>query len=195
MRKVLLRLQWIVAPTGTISNETTLQTFKPEVEGEYQFILTDKFIEHLKEGDKIKIGGVEFTAVDGGATVANGEFNIGSGDANTILTSLKGAIENNTSLNTRFDITGGTSTVSSNVLTLKEVTVQITGTDLADKNVVNETLSESTLEVTKMFVPGEQIKIAGETFTFVDGGADLTKGQINVGSTLSNQASNIKEAF
>ena len=46
-----------------------------------------------------------------------------------------------------------------------------------------------------MFVAGEQVKIDGEVFEFVSNNVEATPGQIQLGSTPSQQAENIQKAI
>lgn len=172
------------AGTGGISAVNEEVPFVAEQLGVYEFELTDGFLSQLQEGDTVTVGAQTFTAKSGGS-LASGEFDISSADATTILTSLKSAIDTNAVLSPRFS-----SAVSVNKLTLTEKSGQATGTPLSDINTKPETLGEYSLEVSTMFIPGEQIIIAGENFTF---GSDA--GQINIGNTTSEQAANIKAAI
>lgn len=169
--------------TGTLSAPTEIQNYQAASPGVYNYELTDSFISQLKDGEEITVGGINFKAVEGPANAANKEFSISNKDANAILNSLKTAIENPASgINTTFNVS-----VTTDILTLNEITPS--GVDLADANSL-ETPGEYTLEISEMFVAGEQITIDGESFTF-----GKESGQVQVGNTLSEQAANIKAAI
>lgn len=102
-----------------------------EVRGDYSFTLATKFSE---AGDTISFGGKTFTAVIGTADVTKGEFSIGAdaaavaaSTADTQAASLKATILHATQLGGRF----ADNASATNVITLKEVAGQATGTDVA----------------------------------------------------------------
>ncbi|MFE4523011.1 flagellin [Cytobacillus firmus] len=169
----------IVNSPMTVNEEVP---FTAEQQGIFEFELTDGFVSQLEDGDTVTIGGQTFTAKNGGV-ISSGEFDI-SGNATAILSSLETAISGNSALS-RFS-----TSVAGNKLTLTEAAGQATGTALTDSNIKAETVGEYTLEISQMFTPGEQIEIAGENLTFGN-----ETGQVLVGNTLSEQASNIKAAI
>ncbi|MEH7342619.1 flagellin [Bacillus sp. JJ1532] len=103
------------------------------------------------------------------------------------LTSEINRIGNATEFNTKKLLNGGATRIAPSV---EKYGVSITEgayklTDLGS--------DKYSLEVSKSFVAGEQIVIDNQTFTFVESGAGAN--EINIGSTIDEQASHIKEAI
>jgi flagellin len=92
-----------------------------EVLGKYSYTITGNFT----AGDKINIGGVDFTSMATGAVATSKQFDIDAGSMTNTLNSLKAAIDVEPTLSARFDVT-----VSGNTITLTEKAGQATGVDL-----------------------------------------------------------------
>lgn len=155
-------------------------------QGTYELTISKAFV----EGEKVTINGEVYTFTAGGT--GGKEIDITTANTPDLqAAALLAKIEGN---DARFS--GGS--VSNNTLTLVEDAANISGSTLANPLITDgivEQPGKYTLEITEMFVPGEQLTIGTKSFTFVSAGADTSAGQVNRGNTLSEQASNIKAAI
>ncbi|UII55620.1 hypothetical protein LS684_18650 [Cytobacillus spongiae] len=107
------------------------------------------------------------------------------------LTSEINRIGNATEFNTKKLLNGGANKIAP---TVEKYGVALTEGE-AIFNIITNSVPATTpgkfeLDLNKMFVKGEQISIAGQTFTFGE-----STGQINLGNTTSEQANNIKNTI
>ncbi|MBG9657796.1 flagellin [Cytobacillus firmus] len=152
-----------------------------EQQGEYNFTINKKLV----EGEKLTVNGIVYTFTAGG-TGANEIDITANSTKEQQATALLNKIE---AADSRFS--GGS--VSGSTITLREDAAGIEGATLTDPTISDGVVEEQgiyALEISEMFIPGEQIEIAGENLTFGN-----ESGQVQVGNTLSEQASNIKAAI
>ncbi|MDD9310233.1 flagellin [Cytobacillus firmus] len=168
-----------VTPAPTISRDKNGVT---EQQGQYSFTINKKFT----EGEVLTVNGIDYTFTAGGAG-AN-EIDITANNTKELqATALLAKIQ---AADGRFP-SGGS--VTGATIQLVEDANGITGTPLADPGITNGVVEQPgkySIEISEMFIPGEQIEIAGESLTFGN-----ESGQVQVGNTLSEQASNIKAAI
>lgn len=167
-------------------------TSDPQTEqaGVYTFDVNQNF----SIGDKITIGGQEFTA---GTANSGSTFKVG-GDSAATADNLRQAIDANATLAARFDaaaVVAGTQ--GNNRITLTETATKATGTDLSEPTVasVAEVVGKSNFDITTDFTAGEKIDIAGQTFEAVAGTADATKGQFSIDGNIDATAASLKLAL
>ena len=100
---------WDTKETGSniASASSTIVGGTQEVKGDYSFDITKAFA----AGDKVNIKGQIFTAVNGGAVGAKGQFDISSSDTAVQAASLRNAIALNSTLNAGYTVSGSGSTV------------------------------------------------------------------------------------
>ncbi|SFG08767.1 flagellin [Desulfotomaculum arcticum] len=156
-----------------------------EVQGEYTFSLVANFA----VGEKITIGGQEFTAVasNGGADNTATTFEVG---ANTDATAanLKAAMEANATLDDHYSIA-----LAGSDFTVIEKAGQASGSALtvSATSAVGEVRGDFKFAITSNFSDGDKITIGGVEFTAKTGGADTANGEFNIGADLGATTDNL----
>ncbi len=148
----------------------------------YKFELTANF----SDGDKITIGGTEFTA--------GTDFVVVDGDIETTLDNLATAI-NSSTLNTGFTATasGAELTIEENVADGDKSDVQGLGPAIDNRAEVKASYN---FDITENLMAGEKIIVGGQTFTAVDGGAVAADGTFDIsGGTTDDTAASLKAAM
>jgi flagellin len=130
------------------------------VQGQYSFDVSKAF----EVGDKVEVNGQTFTAVDGVASAAVGEFSVSSGVLNDQAASLMTAINLNTSLNSKY-----TASVSGSKISLTEKTASGTDLDNSDLAVkATGTKGEYTVDASELLTNGAKFVVDGEEITVSD---------------------------
>ncbi len=162
---------------------TTLASVATTTQGKYEFTIKNAFA----EGEKITFNNKEytFTATPSGANDVDISSATTPSAQAAALATLIGTVDS--------DFTAGATNTGAKIQLTEAAGTGNTYSITANPTNLLEKSGEYSLELTKKFIAGEQIKVGNETFTFVSSGA--TGSQINIGDTESEQASNIKAAI
>jgi flagellin len=181
--------------TNTLGNSITKDsdTFvggTEAVEGQYSFEVSKAFA----AGDKVDINGQVFTAVDGVASAANGEFSVYGSVMEDQTASLMTAINLNTTLSSKY-----TAAVNGTTISLTEKTAS--GIDLMNSQLnvrATGTKGEYNVKMDELLTNGSKFVVDGEEIAVSDKNQNVGYSNgtaVKVAETLAGQTQALVDAI